>query len=407
MANRILRAVYNVVFQRRLYYHLRSEDKVTCNFNIKLGLFLGHEPKLSFKEICSGFKYALYVGESDPSAMGQIDKWFTCEFLKKEDVLILLYTRGMTARKKIIQFFMNKHYNFVSLPDFSHLALHPIHTVFYIFNSLTNPYLINMREAKHIHIGHGESDKSASVHMMNRIYDHLLVSGDLAIERVEKADIVSAHDIAQGKIIRIGMPYVRAGRATVKEPDASPSTATMPMSVLYAPTWDGATTRQQYASLQRDVGRHYLESLIAQGLTTSVAFRPHPSTGLKHPQYIERCLDLIESINKTRQIDMQVLGESHSYIFNTLSHRKYRERLGTCRLIEQPLDLTPYDLVVTDISSVITACIAYGVPYVVLHMQPPDDDQSTDDLYDTFPLCRGGVNYLEGKGYLENIGPGP
>ena len=407
MATRLLRTVYNLVFQRRLYYHLRSQDRITCNFSMQHGVFLGFSPKLSFREICSGFTYALYVGTLDPSAAMQVDKWFTCGFFRKDEVLILVYSRSASARKKFIRFFMTKGYNFAVLPDFSQRALHPIRAVFYPFNSLTNPYLINLRDAKHIHIGHGESDKSGSANMMFRMYDHILASGEIAIGRLEKAQIVSAQEVTQGKVLRIGMPFVCEGQVNTKGRKWNVPTVGKPMSVLYAPTWEGAGTRQYYSSLQRNVGLHYLESLIEQGMTSTVAFRPHPSTGVGAPLYIERCIDIIELLSRTHQTEVQVLGDEESHIFAVLGHRKNRQRLMSCRLLERPLELEAYDVVVTDVSSIITACIAYGVPYVVLHLrQDGVSCESPEGLYDQFPLCRGGINYLEGDGYLEDIGPG-
>ena len=134
----MLRALYDLLGQRRLYYQLRSADGLRRNFSFRFGRFIGRAPELSFPEICSGFRYAVYVDSADPSAASQVDKWFSCGFFQKSDVLLILYSRRISARKRLLRFFAQR--NVMALFQGAELTITTLRRQYRVFEP---PYRIN------------------------------------------------------------------------------------------------------------------------------------------------------------------------------------------------------------------------------------------------------------------------
>ena len=221
---RVLKYAYRLIAQRRLYYCARIDQRRVENFRILSGIFIGSPPKHSFTDITRHYQYAVYFDNEDPGAFRQIEKWFKYGFLSKDDCLII-FQSYRKHRKHLFSYLSDNGYSFVTVVDFDEFNFTYIDCVFYPFNSITNPYLIYHRSAKHVFIGHGDSEKYASINPMLKMYDHILVSGDRAEARLIKAGIVNQMDLGS-KVLKIGMPYL------------PPATATKTPAVLYAPTWE-------------------------------------------------------------------------------------------------------------------------------------------------------------------------
>ncbi|MDP4360951.1 hypothetical protein QR510_30430, partial [Escherichia coli] len=73
--------------------------------------------------------------------------------------------------------------------------------VFYLFNAQSNCRIVANRNLIHVFVTHGESHKLASVKPIIRIYDYVVTSGDVGIDRYLKSGIFTPFDIRNGKVI--------------------------------------------------------------------------------------------------------------------------------------------------------------------------------------------------------------
>lgn len=300
----------------------------------------------------SSFKYAIYFDNEDPAAVLQIDKWFSHNFFKKEETLILfrIYSSSLSRH---INFLEKNNYNFYAFRVLRYFDVNKSHIqyIFYPFNSFTNPVIIKNRSIKHIWIAHGESDKLASVNPMIGMYDFIFTSGDIAVKRLLKFKIINTCDI-ENKIIKIGMPYLA-------KPLGKSKRIGKKKKILYAPTWEGVEKEQQYSSLENSFGLDVIKRInqIYEGF--ELYFMPHPSTGIKNHRYIDYVKDII--IENKNNDNFFFVQNKNSYIYQYTSHMVNKNKYFTS------LDsFENFDLVISDISSITANLVYYKVNYIVL-----------------------------------------
>ena len=115
--------------------------------------------------------------------------------------------------------------------------------ILYPFNNPANASLVAQRGNRHVLLMHGESNKVALVKPIARLYDHVLVAGDLAAERLVEFGIMTQADIDGGRAIKAGtsvvgaLPALRAARAGEEG------------ALAYCPTWEGGNDDEDLCSL--------------------------------------------------------------------------------------------------------------------------------------------------------------
>ena len=148
----------------------------------------------------------------------------------------------------------------------------------YIGTKAENFRMVNSFGGKlHIWLGHGESDKIYNAFRTASLYDSMFVARYGVVKRYPRA---VRRWVAAGACA-IGTPIVDG---LVKDPWDRPREI---RTILYAPTWEGGSTKADYTSLPL-VGPALLEALPA--LTergVSVIMRPHPTTGRRRTELIE------------------------------------------------------------------------------------------------------------------------
>ena len=326
-----------------------SNNIDTKNYNFTLSYPLRYKDSTFPK-----FKYAIYFDNEDPAAILQVDKWFSQGFFTKNNTLVLFRIYSSSV-KKHINFLENNNYHFYAYRVLKNLDLSKsnIKFMFYPFNSFTNPVLIKNRSIKHIWIAHGESDKLASVNPMIRMYDFIFAAGDISIERFLHYKIINSLDIEK-KVIKVGIPYLNA--PNLKLPQRNN------MKILYAPTWEGVEINQQYSSLEDNFGLNIINKLNTIYPKTSLYYMPHPSTGIKISSYIEDTKNII--LKNKYQKDFHLIQNKNSFIYPYLA-----DIIKPQNHISTAVDLQQYDLVITDISSILANLIFYKVNYLVLVKQ--------------------------------------
>lgn len=243
------------------------------------------------------------------------------------------------------------------LPASVKIALYPS-------NVARNNHLIRLPGIVDVFIGHGDSDKGGSATTLSRIYDEIWVSGPAAQDRYRVARV----GVRDEQIRQIGRPQLQEISAVAAEdvvPDpAHPYTFT----VLYAPTREGFYAEWEYSSILSQ-GKTILRSLFdVPGVR--VLFKPHPGTGTDDPRF-KRAVRKLTSLVREQGAPHQVVGVKQS-LYGAFNDA---------------------DLLVSDVSSVITDFVASNKPYVVTN----SGVLSAEDFRLTYPSA-GGAYVLSGDG---------
>ena len=234
------------------------------------------------------------------------------------------------------------------IPESVRLAMYPS-------NVAKNNHLIRMPGIVDVFVGHGDSDKGGSATTLSRIFDEVWVAGPAARERYHEARVGVRDDQIReigrpqlAEVARVarrteGVAVTAADRAAYDQADdtAPPEEATEPRTtVLYAPTREGFFSSWQYSSILSQ-GRGILTTLLADP-GVRVLFKPHPGTGTDDPAFGREVAALTALVEQA--------GAPHEVVAGTEGLYAAFNRA---------------DVLVSDISSVITDFLASGKPYVV------------------------------------------
>ena len=125
----------------------------------------------------------------------------------------------------------------------------------FVANAATNIHLLRKRGMTTAFIGHGDSDKQASSNPFVKVYDELWVAGPAGAERYEAPDTTAV----TGRVVEVGRPQAQTGGPRHR--------GAGPVTVLYAPTWEGWGDEP------------YHSSLPFEGSRSSAACWPSPGCG--------------------------------------------------------------------------------------------------------------------------------
>src|SRR5690606_14999981 len=148
------------------------------------------------------------------------------------------------------------------------LATQRVRAVLYVNQNVRNFSALRFAEPAHVFISHGESDKAYMASNQAKAYDHVLVAGQAAVDRLERAVV----GIDPARLVPIGRPQLDV------EHEAPALPADGRTVVLYAPTWEGDRPSMSYSSVASH-GHQMVAALTATG-RHRVIYRPHPRTGL-------------------------------------------------------------------------------------------------------------------------------
>jgi hypothetical protein len=143
--------------------------------------------------------------------------------------------------------------------------------VLYVNQNTQNFQSLRMAAPAHVHLSHGESEKVSMVSNQLKGYDYVFTAGEAARERIQRhlvgMDDSRFHDVGHPQSdIPSHVPDLPTNRAR---------------TVLYAPTWEGASESMAYSSVS-----HGGVDIVTALLNTEdrrVIYRPHPQTGLVSP----------------------------------------------------------------------------------------------------------------------------
>ncbi|MGW1077614.1 hypothetical protein [Streptomyces sp. NPDC002537] len=211
----------------------------------------------------------LYFSGSKDSAY-QVNMWLETMAHQHSRPLVLLRERAVLDRLAPTPIPV------ICVPGAVHLMqmdLSSIRVALYPANVGRNIHLLRVPTMKHVFIGHGDSDKSASVNPFSKVYDEVWTAGPAGRERYRLAAV----GVRDADIVEVGRPQL----ASVQPWDGAPRDR-LP-TVLYAPTWEGWDDRPGNTSLMV-AGENIMRRLLEAPRPVRVLYRPHPFAGTRDPQ---------------------------------------------------------------------------------------------------------------------------
>ncbi|MFF4638019.1 hypothetical protein ACFY1G_19910 [Streptomyces olivaceus] len=159
-------------------------------------------------------------------------------------------------------------------------------------NSGKTSQVLRIPTIKHAFVNHGESDKLSSCNPYAKAYDEVWVAGPAARERYAAAEV----GVEDKDVVEIGRPQLDGVR-----PCAGPPTPGAYLTVLYAPTWEGWDGNPGNTSVV-EAGENLVRALLADP-GVRLLYKPHPLTGSVDPRAGAadlRVRELVRAANRAR-----------------------------------------------------------------------------------------------------------
>ncbi|WP_069172773.1 hypothetical protein [Streptomyces griseus] len=153
------------------------------------------------------------------------------------------------------------------------LDLSSVRVALYAANVGKNIHMLRVPTMKHVFIGHGDSDKLASVNPYSKVYDEVWTAGKAGRDRYALADV----GVRDEDIVEVGRPQL----ASIESWTGTPKNPVP--TVLYAPTWEGWDDNPGNTSLLL-AGENIVRRLLAADQPVRVLYKPHPFTGTRSAQ---------------------------------------------------------------------------------------------------------------------------
>lgn len=208
--------------------------------------------------------------------------------------------------------------------DMMAFKLPSVKVVLYPANSGMNSHMLRLETAMHVFVCHGDSDKSPSINPFTKAYNEVWVAGPAGRERYLK----SRAGVRDEAIVEVGRPQL----AAIK----SGPTGNERFTVLYAPTWEGWSGNDGETSVAQ-MGVRIVRTLLAHGV--DVVYRPHPMLGHRDAK--------VRAAHKAILALPGVLLDEGAV----------------------PESFNRTDMLVTDVSSLISDYLATGRPYAVANVK--------------------------------------
>ncbi|XUL88092.1 hypothetical protein ACQ86D_16620 [Streptomyces galilaeus] len=195
----------------------------------------------------------------------QVNMWLeTMEQLESRPLVLL-------RERVILQNLAPTKVPVICVPGGVHLMnmdLSSVRVALYAANVGKNIHLLRVPTMKHVFIGHGDSDKLASVNPFSKVYDEVWTAGRAGRDRYAIADV----GVRDEDIVEVGRPQLAPIQTWQGVPEGRIPT------VLYAPTWEGWDNDPGNTSLLL-AGENIVKKLLKADPPVRVLYKPHPFTG--------------------------------------------------------------------------------------------------------------------------------
>lgn len=215
----------------------------------------------------------------------------------------------------------------------------------YVGQANANSVALRLNRLAHVFVSHGESDKLVTVSNLEKSFDQIFVAGEAAIDRHRRSLMFFDSD----RLIPIGRPQAR---------QFPPPAADAPVTVLYAPTWEGSQEVNEYSSIKSHA-MAILESAVES--KTHMIFRPHPRTGRSDRSYRDALASIIEYASR----------HSHLIEYDTSN--------------DETISMARSHVMISDVSAIAVDWLATGRPLMVTRPTAPKATVINSRLLATVP----------------------
>lgn len=167
--------------------------------------------------------------------------------------------------------------------------------ILYVNNACTNFQSLSNNSALHVHINHGESEKTSTFSNRAKAYDFIFIVAD------------AAYDKYANNLINMDMKkFIKIGRPQIDFIQSAEIPTTKKKIILYAPTWEGTHLSMDYTSLP-SYGVDFVKKIIAHK-DYFLIYRPHPNTGSRDrltQQADQKIREMIALSDSSKVMDKQ------------------------------------------------------------------------------------------------------
>lgn len=171
------------------------------------------------------------------------------------------------------------------------LSDHPVRIVFYVNNNKENFLTLRYPEPVHIHLSHGESDKTSMASNQLKAYDYAFIAGAASRGRILR----TLKRIDGNHLVEIGRPQLDAPGYEDRLPEDGRTV------VLYAPTWEGERPAMAYGSVLSH-GQRLVSSLLSDPAIRLI-YRPHPRVGVRESAQAKASKAITTAIDAANRAD--------------------------------------------------------------------------------------------------------
>ncbi|MER7891483.1 CDP-glycerol glycerophosphotransferase family protein [Micromonospora sp. NPDC094482] len=261
--------------------------------------------------------------------------------------------------------------------DFMNLELGSVRAALYAANVGANIHMLREPGMKHVFVGHGDSDKQASVNPYSKVYDEVWVAGLAGRERYARAGV----GVLDADIVEIGRPQL-AGVHTF-----GAESIDRQFTVLYAPTWEGWLDDDPYHTSLVLMGERIVKGLLATTPGVRLIYKPHPLTGSRSKDAKAVHDRIVERIRAAG-------GDTDA---NSLDGTRHLVVTGRVPALFDCFNQT--DLLISDVSSVVSDFVQSQRPYVVANPGGLPEDEFRRE----YPTSRAAYLLSVDCGELEKI----
>jgi len=220
-------------------------------------------------------KKYIYIDTKIRGAILQLISYFENRVFDSEyTVIFKLYK----TNRKFLKLLEKHNINYLSFSFYREFPDISNSIVFYLFNAQSNCRVVAYREAKHIFVTHGESNKLPSIKPILRIYDYVTVAGVAGCDRLLEYKIFNQCDLQNSKIIQMGNTFI--GKLNFDYDKNS-------NILLYAPTWEGGVKNENYSSISAGIESFkLLKTYVEKNSIDTILIQIHPNTGHRDKRYL-------------------------------------------------------------------------------------------------------------------------
>ncbi|MGO2278647.1 MAG: hypothetical protein ACTH5U_07520 [Pseudomonadales bacterium] len=245
--------------------------------------------------------YYIYIDTKILGAIKQLLSYFQSKVFCT-DACIAIYVKYYKENHKVVSGLFEAHnipYKFIR--KYSDISFIDGKVVFYLFNAQSNCRMVAFRNVSHVFITHGESNKKSSVKPIIRIYDYVVTSGQVGVDRYIKAGVFNKCDVQDNRVIRLGNTFVGQNNYTY---DVNSRT------LLYAPTWEGGVPDENFSSVVSGIDKLLL-NIINDHDIREIIIQVHPNLGHRDGSYISFLNNIISTLVKS-SVKVSIVGNNVS-----------------------------------------------------------------------------------------------